>query len=428
MTTTTTVEFRIDLVHGATPVAKSPYRLAPLEMHELSEQLQELQDNGFLRPSPFPCGTPVLFMKKMDGSFRMCIDYRELNKLTIKTCFHQSECIEDAFKDRSTRVQRHFESTVMPFGLTNAPASKEEHEVHLKLVLESLRKEKLYAKFSKCEFWLEEVHFLGHVVNHNVIHVDPSKSEAVRNWMIILRIGRSTDGKKRRREFVLYGSDLGSIGGKCNDAAHASGMDSGDDHQIEKDDLLSSWFWQTLQKVSVYWGGGSHVLWAEFREGSLIGPELVLETTDKVGDRVLLKVTLWKGIVRFGKKGKLAPRYVGPFEILERIGLVAYRLRLLEELNSVHETFHVTNLKKCLADVNLHVPLDEIKVDKTLHFVEEPVEIMDREIKRLKHRKVALLKVRWNSKRGPVFTWEHEDQMRIKYPQLFVDRVVEPVS
>ncbi|GJT38755.1 hypothetical protein Tco_0938620 [Tanacetum coccineum] len=172
-------------------------------MQELSEQLQELQDNGFLRPSHFPCGTPVLFMKKKDGSFRMCIDHREFS-----SGFHQSECIEDAFKDRSTRVQRHFESTVMPFGLTNAPASKEEHEVHLKLVLESLRKEKLYAKFSK-----------------------------------------STDGKKRRREFVLYGSDLGSIGGKCNDAAHASGMDSGDDHQIEKDDLLSSWFWQTLQKV-----------------------------------------------------------------------------------------------------------------------------------------------------------------------------------
>ncbi|GJU09418.1 putative reverse transcriptase domain-containing protein [Tanacetum coccineum] len=124
----------------------------------------------------------------------------------------------------------------------------------------------------------------------------------------------------------------------------------------------------------------------------------------------------------------LSERYVGPFEILERIGLVAYRLRLPEELNSVHDTFHVSNLKKCLADANLHVPLDEIKVDKTLRFVEEPVEIMDREIKKLKRRKIALVKVRWNSKRGPEFTWEHEDQMRIKYPQLFVDRVVEPAS
>ncbi|GKC15458.1 hypothetical protein Tco_1012240, partial [Tanacetum coccineum] len=121
-------------------------------------------------------------------------------------------------------------------------------------------------------------------------------------------------------------------------------------------------------------------------------------------------------------------RYVGPFEILERIGLVAYRLRLPEELSSVHDTFHVSNLKKCLVDANLHVPLDEIKVDKSLRFVEEPVEIMDREIKKLKSKKIAIVKVRWNSKCGPEFTLEHEDQMRIKYPQLFVDRVVESAS
>nr|GEV38074.1 putative reverse transcriptase domain-containing protein [Tanacetum cinerariifolium] len=107
---------------------------------------------------------------------------------------------------------------------------------------------------------------------------------------------------------------------------------------------------------------------------------------------------------------------------------LSIRLRLLEELNGVHDTFHVSNLKKCLADANLHVLLDEIKFDKILRFVEEPVEIMDREIKKLKRRKIALVKVRWNSKRGPEFTGEHEDQMRIKYPQLFMDRVVEPAS
>ncbi|GKF16723.1 hypothetical protein Tco_0061641, partial [Tanacetum coccineum] len=129
-------------------------------------------------------------------------------------------------------------------------------------------------------------------------------------------------------------------------------------------------------------------------------------------------VSPWKGVVRFRKIGKLAPRYVRLFEILERIGLVAYRLRLPEELSSVHDTFHVLNLKKCLTDANLHVPLDEIKVDKTLCFVEEPVEIMDREIKKLKCRNIALVKVRWNSKHGHEFTWKHEDQIRIKYPQL----------
>ncbi|GJT02643.1 hypothetical protein Tco_0823812 [Tanacetum coccineum] len=130
----------------------------------------------------------------------------------------------------------------------------------------------------------------------------------------------------------------------------------------------------------------------------------------------------------FEKKGKLASRYVGPFEILERIGPVAYRLRLPEELSGVHDTFHVSNLKKCLADASLHVPLDEIKVDKTLRFVEEPVEIMDREVKRLKRSKISLVKVRWNSKRGPEFTWEREDYMKSKYPQLFVEQAGKSAS
>ncbi|GJU12144.1 putative reverse transcriptase domain-containing protein [Tanacetum coccineum] len=148
----------------------------------------------------------------------------------------------------------------------------------------------------------------------------------------------------------------------------------------------------------------------------------------EVGDCVLLKVTPWKGAVRFRKKGKLAPRYVGPFEILERIGLVAYRLRLPEELNSVHDTFHVSNLKKCLADSNLHVPLNEIKIDKGILFVEEPIEIMDREVMSLKRSRIPLVKVCWNSKRGREFTWEREDYMKSKYSKLFGDRTVEPTS
>ncbi|GJS70048.1 putative reverse transcriptase domain-containing protein [Tanacetum coccineum] len=138
-----------------------------------------------------------------------------------------------------------------------------------------------------------------------------------------------------------------------------------------------------------------------------------------VGDYVLLKVSPWKGVVRFGKKGKLAPRFVGPFEIIEKVGPVAYRLDLPEELNGVHDTFHVSNLKKCLADPTLQVPLDEIRVDAKLNFVEEPVEILEREFKKLKRSRIAIVKVRWNSKRGPEFTWEREDQMKLKYPHLF---------
>nr|GEW68876.1 reverse transcriptase domain-containing protein [Tanacetum cinerariifolium] len=192
----------------------------------------------------------------------------------------------------------------------------------------------------------------------------------------------------------------------------------------------------------------SSIMWAEVEEGQLIGHELVQETTEKisqikdrlkvtrdqqksyadkrrkplefsVGDYVLLKVSPWKGVIRFGKKGKLARRFLGPFEIIEKVGLVAHRLDFLGEFNGVHDMFHVSNLKKCLDDPTLQVPLDEIQVDAKLNFVEEPVESLEREFKKLKRSRIAIVKVWWNSKRKPEFTWEREDQMKLKYPRLF---------
>ncbi|GJU62062.1 putative reverse transcriptase domain-containing protein [Tanacetum coccineum] len=139
----------------------------------------------------------------------------------------------------------------------------------------------------------------------------------------------------------------------------------------------------------------------------------------QVGDRVMLKVSPRKGVIQFGKQGKLNPRYIRPFKILERIGPVAYKLELPEELSNVHSTFHVSNLKKCLSDESLVIPMKELRLDDKLNFVEEPVEIMDREVKQLKQSRIPIIKVRWNSKRGPEFTWEREDQIRAKYPHLF---------
>ncbi|GJU70248.1 putative reverse transcriptase domain-containing protein [Tanacetum coccineum] len=194
----------------------------------------------------------------------------------------------------------------------------------------------------------------------------------------------------------------------------------------------------------------SPIMCAEVGECQLIGPELVQETTEKisqikdrlkakrdrqksyadkrlkplefsVGDYVLLKVLPWKGVVRFGKKGKLVPRFVGPFEIIKKVGPVAYRLDLPEELNGVHDTFHVSNLKKCLADPTLQVPLDEIQVDAKLNFLEEPVEILEIEFKKLKRSRISIVKVRWNSKSGPKFMWKRKDRMKLKYPHLFSD-------
>ncbi|GKB73539.1 putative reverse transcriptase domain-containing protein, partial [Tanacetum coccineum] len=234
------VEFQIDLVPGAAPVARAPYRLAPSEMKELSEQLKELSDKGFIRPSSSPWGAPVLFVKKKDRSFRMCIDYRELNKLTVKnryplpriddlfdqlqgssvyskidlrSGYHQLRVREEDIPKTAFRTRYgHYEFQVMPFGLTNAPAvfmdlmnrvckpyldkfvivfiddiliyskNKQEHEEHLKIILELLKKEELYAKFSKCEFWIPKVQFLGHVIDSEGIHVDPAKIESIKDW------------------------------------------------------------------------------------------------------------------------------------------------------------------------------------------------------------------------------------------------------
>ncbi|GJX60822.1 putative reverse transcriptase domain-containing protein [Tanacetum coccineum] len=176
------VEFQIDLIPGAAPVARAPYRLAPSEMKELSEQLKELSDKGFIRPSSSPWGAPVLFVKKKDGSFRMCIDYQELNKLTVKnryplpriddlfdqlqgssvyskidlrSGYHQLRVREEDIPKTAFRTRYgHYEFQVMPFGLTNAPT-----------IFMDLMNRELYAKFSKCEFWIPKVQFLGHVID-----------------------------------------------------------------------------------------------------------------------------------------------------------------------------------------------------------------------------------------------------------------------
>ncbi|GJZ00338.1 reverse transcriptase domain-containing protein [Tanacetum coccineum] len=746
------VEFRIDLVPRATPVAKSPYRLAPSEMQELSGQLQELQDKDFIRPSHSPWGAPVLFVKKKDGSFRICIDYRELNKITIKNhyplpkidalfdklqgvCYfskinlrsgyHKLHVHEDDIPKTTFQMRHgHFEFTVMPFGLTNAPAvfmdlmdrvckpyldkfvivfiddiliysqTKEEHEVHLKLVLELLRKRSCMRSFLSVSFgcrkcisldtWLTRVVFtwtqwdekeeeafqtlknnlcdapilslpngiedfvvycdasnkglscvlmqrvkviayasrqlkihaknytthdlelgvvvfalktwrhylygtksviytdhksLQHIFNQKElnmrqrrwiklfsdyeceIHYHPGKANVVDDALSVQtgeRSRRKTSWLRRQMErkedeslyfmdricVPLVGDmrmiilneahkskysvhpgadkmyhdlrdmywwpgmkrDIAIYVNKCLTCAKVkakhqrpssllqqpeipewkwdkitmnlitklprsrSGHDAiwvivnkltklayflaiREDSSIEKlarlyidvivachgvpvliisnrDGRFTSHFWQTVQRAlgtrlnfstayhpqtdgqsertiqtledmlrayAIDFSGSwdVHIPLAEFSYNNnyyssiqcalleaLYGRKCSYANKRRkplefeVGDQVLLKVSPWKNVMRFGKKGKLAPRYIGPFEILERI---------------------------CLA------PLDEIKVNKTLRFVKEPIEIMDRENKKLKHRKIVLVKVRWGSKRGPEFTWEHED-------------------
>ncbi|GKA34007.1 putative reverse transcriptase domain-containing protein [Tanacetum coccineum] len=194
-----------------------------------------------------------------------------------------------------------------------------------------------------------------------------------------------------------------------------------------------------------------HLPLSEVEDSQLINPELIRDTTEKivqiknclltarsrqksyadrrlkplefeVGDMVLLKVSPWKGAVRFEKHEKLIPRYIRPFKIVARVGPVAYTLELPKELKGIHSTFHVLNLKKCLTEGDVVVPMEEIQLDDKLHMIKEPVEIVDKEVKRLKQSRIPIVKVCWNSQRGSEFTWEREDQIKKKYPHLFTSK------
>ncbi|GJY39662.1 putative reverse transcriptase domain-containing protein [Tanacetum coccineum] len=419
----------------------------------------------------------------------MCIDYRELNKLTVKNRYPLPR-IDDLFdqvqgsniylKIRSeitditslgvreqdipkTAFQTrygHYEFQVMPFGLTNAPAK---HEEHLKAILELLKKEQLYAKFSKCEFWIPKVCWKAKDPNLNEVSIarvigendpDPAKIESNKDWASpktpteirqflglagyyrrfiegFSKIAKSMTkltqkgikfdwGEKEENAFQLIKQKL------CS--APILALPEGSEDFMVYCDASHKGLGDVLmqrEKVIAY---ASRQL--KVYEKNYTTHDLELSYADrkrnsmkfKVGDMVMLKVSPWKGVVRFGMWGKLNPRYVGPFKVLAKVRKVAYKLELPQELSRVYHTFHVSNLKKCYTDEPLVMPLEGIHVDNKLQFMEEPVEIMEREIKRLKQSLIPLVKVRWNSRRGPEFTREREDSFKQKYLQLFINR------
>ncbi|GJT72892.1 putative reverse transcriptase domain-containing protein [Tanacetum coccineum] len=458
-----------------------PPRQEPSKMKELSVQLQELLEKAFIHPSSSPWGAPVLFVKKKYGSFRMCIDYRELNKLTVKNCYPLSR-IDDLFDQlqgssvystidlrsgyHQLRIKEedipitafktrygHFEFQVLPFGLTNAPAmfmdlmnrvckpyldkfvkvfiddilvyskDEEEHEKHLKIILELLKKKRLYAKFSKCDFWPDLVQFLGHVIDRSGVYVDPGKIESIKSWDApttptevsapILALPEGTG------DFVVYCDALLKGYGTMlmqreKVIAYASRQLKVHEKNYTTHDLelgaivfaLRLWRHYLYGTKCVYHPGKENVvadaLSQKERDKPLRVRALMMTVhndlpnrqksyVDKrakplefeVGDMVLLKVSPWKGAMYFGKRRKLSPRYIGPFKILARVVLVAYTLEFPEELKGIHSTFHVSNLKKCLAEGDIVVPMEEIQLDDKLHMIKEPVEVVDREVLRI---------------------------------------------
>ncbi|GJS21935.1 putative reverse transcriptase domain-containing protein [Tanacetum coccineum] len=448
------IEFRIDLIPGASPVVRSPYRLALSEMLELSNQLKELQEKGFIRPSHSPWGAPVLFVKKKDGSMRMCIDYRELNKLTIKNRYPlpriddlfdqlQGACCFSAIDLRSRYHQLKVREEDIPktafrtrYGgtlgttsciwVTNAclPAifmdfnnprllsvwdkfvivfiddiliyskSEEEHEVHLKMILDLLKKEKLYAKFSKCEFWLQEVQFLGHVVNHDGIHVDPSKVESVKNW-------KTPESSTEIRSFL--------------------GLAGYYQRFIENFSKIAKPLTLLTQKNKTY-------VWGDKQDEA--------SNSERRNYAMLLVLALPDGPVRLCRSLVMHQKQGFGGVLMQQGKVIAYASRQLKkheknytthDLNWVqcsarHGVTSVNSLQTLMVDSSSHygsssesierrkvlaVPgaLDEIEIDENLRFVEEPIEIVERDVKKLKRRRIPIVKVRWNSRQGhPIVT------------------------
>nr|GEU70865.1 putative reverse transcriptase domain-containing protein [Tanacetum cinerariifolium] len=391
------VEFLIDLISGDVLVARAPYRLAPSEMKELSDQLKELFNKGFIRPSSSPWGALVLFVKKKDRSFRMYIDYRELNKLTVKNRYPLPS-IDDlldqlqgssVYSKINLRSDTNGDSSI--YGLAG-----------------------YYRRFIK------------------------GFSKIAKSMTKLTQKGVKFDwGDKEEAAFQLIKQKL------CS-ALILALPEGSKDFVVYYDALQKELGVVLMQKEKCR----SPVFWAEVGKVQLLGQEIVQETTKKIvqikqriqaardqqksyanlkrkpmkfqiRDKVMLKVSPWKVVVHFGKQGKLNPRFVRPFKVLEKVGSIAYKLKLPQELSRVPNTFHVSNLKKCYADEPLAVPLDGLHVDDKLHFLEEPIETMDREVKRWKQSRIPIVKVRWNSRRGHEFTWEREDQFRKKYTHLF---------
>ncbi|GJY01109.1 putative reverse transcriptase domain-containing protein [Tanacetum coccineum] len=429
------IEFRIKLVPGAMPVAKYPYCLAPSKLEELSGQLKELQEKA----KPLTVLTHKIktydWGEEQENAFQNLKD-KLFNAHVL--------ALPDRLKDFVVYCDVSglgLGCVLMRRGKVIAYASRQlkiheknytTDDVELGAVIELFSDYDCEIRYhpGKANVGVDALSRKDKVKPMRVRAMNMTLQSSIKDRILVAQKEASDESARLkkgldemielRNDEALYYLDpiwvplKGDVRTLIMDEAHKSKyyVHPGADKMYY--DLRDRYWWPGMKKeIAVY---------AEIGEGQLIGPELVQETTEKisqikdrlkaardyqksyankrrkplefsVGDYVLLKVPPWKGVVRFGNKGKLTHRFVRPFEVIKKVGPVAYRLDLPEELNGVHDTFHMSNLKKCLADPTLQVPLDEIQVEANLNFVEDPMEILEREIKKLKHSRIAIVKV-----------------------------------
>ncbi|GJZ70100.1 putative reverse transcriptase domain-containing protein [Tanacetum coccineum] len=403
------VEFKIELVPGAAPVARAPYRLAPSELKELADQLQELSEKGFIRPSSSPWGAPVLFVKKKDGSFRSSV----YSKIDFRSGYHQLRIREEDIPITAFQTRRATEK-------------------HLKINFRVAQDEQLFMDqiIERAISGCVGDQFLDHYVNNKGVTWILAKVKRSESW------SAPTSPKDVRTVFGSYGKviayDLDNLKkheenywthdfrtGCCSVLL----LDSRDITCTVLNVLCTQFIrgirdliMHDIAQISIFhFIPGSDKMYTRLERCSMCGTNMERELAilslrhapfealsgRKCRSQFLVggwrlansQVSPWKGVIRFGKRGKLSLRYIGPFKIIERIGPVAYKLELPNKLRGIHNTFHVLNLKKCLADENLVIPLEEIQLDDKLHFIEEPVEIIDREVKQLKQSRIPIVKV-----------------------------------
>ncbi|GJS30680.1 putative reverse transcriptase domain-containing protein [Tanacetum coccineum] len=470
------VEFQVDLMPGAAPVALAPYRLAPSEMKEVSEKLQELFDKGFIRPSSLPWGAPVFQGIHVDpAKIESIKDWASPKTPTeirqvLGLVGYYRRFIEGFSKiakpmTKLTQKKVAFEWDVSHKGLgvvlmqnekVIAYASRQlkiyeknytTHDLELSAVVFALKIWRHYLYGTKCTVFTDHKS-LQHILDQKELNMRQ------RRWLELLSdydyeiryhpgkanvVADALSRKERikplrvRALVMTIGLDLpkqilnAQIEAQKPENLKNNDVGGYDTIWVIVDRLTKSAIFTPMRETdSKEKLARIYLKEVVTRHGipvSIICDRDLSRWISKLGDKVMLKVSPWKGVIRLGKWGKLNPRYVGPFKVLEKIGTVAYKLELPQELSRVHNTFHVSNLKKCYSDRPLAVLLEGLHMDDKLRFVEEPVKIMDREVKRLKQSRIPIVKVRWNSRRGLEFTWEREDQFQKKYLHLFTKPV-----